>query len=194
MDTNESRQTIRARPASPPDDDATRTRRDLPLVGDDTSVNMTPMIDMTFLLVVFFMLSIDLTQKEYLPVDLPFAYEGVEDLPQPDETIPRFVVNLESDGTVMFKGRRYSLSADRPEAQEAALGALRSQLRSISADPQYREPTGASRIPVLIHGDRAAKWKYAQYVMQVCAHPDIRIYQVQFAVTKPASDDASEER
>ena len=44
--------------------------------GEDAKMNMTPMIDMTFLLVVFFMLTIDLTQKEFLPVELPFATPG----------------------------------------------------------------------------------------------------------------------
>ena len=33
---------------------------------EDAKMNMTPMIDMTFLLVVFFMITIDLTQKEYV--------------------------------------------------------------------------------------------------------------------------------
>lgn len=170
-----------------------RRRRTPPPAGDDTSVNMTPMIDMTFLLVVFFMLSIDLTQKEFIPVDLPFAGQGVPDEPDPNDPIPRFVVNLESDGTVVFKGQRYSLSADDPVAQEAAIAALRSQLSGMTQDLQLREPEGASKIPVMIHGDRAAKWQYVQWIMQVCAQPSIQIYKLQFAVTKPATDAAEGE-
>ena len=55
-------------------------------------------------------------------------------------------------------------------------------------DPLLREPDGASKVPVMIHGDWGAKWKYVQWVMQACAHPDIKIYKLQFAVKKPVED------
>ena len=64
--------------------------------------NLTPMIDMTFLLVVFFMLTIDLSQKEYVALELPYARAGVEDKETP---IPRLTVNLLSSGDIVFKGR-----------------------------------------------------------------------------------------
>ena len=51
--------------------------------AEDAKMNMTPMIDMTFLLVVFFMLTIDLSSKEFIPVELPYATEGVEDKEDP---------------------------------------------------------------------------------------------------------------
>ncbi len=35
---------------------------------------------------------------------------------------------------------------------------------------------------VLVRGDRTAKWKYVQWVMQVCADPNIKIYKMHFAV------------
>ena len=153
--------------------------------GDESILNMTPMIDMTFLLVVFFMLTIDLTTKEFVPVELPFADKGVEDIEETQGETPRMVINLQADGTVVFKGTPYSLSSDSPQAQEAALAAIRSELVALTRDPRFREPDSASMIPVLIHGDRGAKWQYVQWIMQVAAHPAIRIYKMQFAVKKP---------
>ena len=50
------------------------------IVADEAKPNLTPMIDMTFLLVVFFMITIDLSQKEFQDVALPFAKNGVEDV------------------------------------------------------------------------------------------------------------------
>ena len=47
--------------------------------GEDTVMNMTPMIDIVFQLVVFFMLTLDMTNKEYAPLTLPFANQGIED-------------------------------------------------------------------------------------------------------------------
>ena len=37
-------------------------------------------------------------------------------------------------------------------------------------------------------GDRLAKWKYVQWVMQVCADPSIRIHRLHFAVEHPPKD------
>jgi biopolymer transport protein ExbD len=160
--------------------------------GDESVLNMTPMIDMTFLLVVFFMLTIDLTTKEFVPVELPYAYKGVEDTDDTREDVPRMVINLEADGTVTFKGNTYTLSSDSPMDQELALRALRTELMRLAQDPNLREPDTASMIPVLIHGDRAAKWQYVQWIMQVAAHPQIRIYKMQFAV-KQAPDSKADE-
>ena len=59
------------------------------LKSDDPKMNMTPMIDMTFLLVVFFMLTIDLTQKEFVAVELPFARSGPAPSGPSKPTTPR---------------------------------------------------------------------------------------------------------
>lgn len=156
--------------------------------SEDAKMNMTPMIDMTFLLVVFFMLTIDLSQKEYFPVDLPFATEGVEDKDDADE-IRRFIINLAGDGKVYFKSREFNLASENPGEQDDAIQALQDALREVHGnDPSLREPDGASKVPVMIHGDHAAKWKYVQWIMQACAHPDIKIYKLQFAVKRPPQE------
>ena len=98
------------------------------------------------------------------------------------------VINLEADGTVTFKGTEYTLSSDSPQAQESALAALRRELIALTRDPGYREDDSASMIPVLVHGDRGAKWQYVQWIMQVAAHPSVRIYKLQFAVKKPVRE------
>ncbi len=153
--------------------------------SDEAKMNMTPMIDMTFLLVVFFMLTIDLSQKEFFPVNLPFATEGVED--KDDEgDIRRFVINLAGDGRVYFKSYEFDLASEDPGLQDDAIQALQDALREVHGkDPSLREKDGASKVPVMIHGDWAAKWKYVQWIMQACAHPDIKIYKLQFAVKRP---------
>ena len=47
--------------------------------SDDTALNMTPMIDIVFNLVTFFMLTLDLSRKELAALDLPRANQGIED-------------------------------------------------------------------------------------------------------------------
>jgi len=153
---------------------------------DEAKLNLTPMIDMTFLLVVFFMLTIDLSQKEYVALNLPYARAGIEDKETP---IPRLTVNLLSTGDILFKGKEWKLATGAPAEQRAALVALRNELQRLTADPGMREPDKSSMIPVMIHGDRDARWQYVQWIMQVCAEPTIGIYQIQFAVKRPIGEE-----
>ena len=61
---------------------------------------MTPMIDVVFLLIIFFLLSSHLAQRENrIDVDLPQATSGEEDLPS---TQPRVTVTVLEDGSVCF--------------------------------------------------------------------------------------------
>ena len=153
---------------------------------DEITLNLTPMIDMTFLLVVFFMLSIDLSRKEFVPLALPHALKGVED--KTDDTIPRYVINLLPDGNIQVKNNVWPLASQDPQQQAAALDALRSTMRDLTRGSQYRNSDNSSKIPVMIHGDQDARWQYVQWIMQVCADPQIGIYQIQFAVKTPIKD------
>ena len=149
---------------------------------DDAKPNLTPMIDMTFLLVVFFMITIDLSQKEFVAVNLPFAQKGVEDKEELYKEIPRMVVNLLPDGNIKFKGETYPLATGTPAQQVQSLRALRDALQLLTTKPEWRESDGSSKCYVMIHGDRSARWQYVQWIMQICAEPTIAIYKVQFAV------------
>ncbi len=163
----------------------------LPAV-DETGLNMTPMIDITFNLVIFFMLTLDLSQKEFVEVDLPVATQGVEDDPRKvTDEIPRFVINLTADGNVQFKGNTYALSSANAADQDKALEDLRTYLRALVANPKWREADGASKVSVMVHGDRSAKWQYVQWIMQACANPTIKIYKIQFAIKHDVKDETA---
>ncbi len=156
---------------------------------DEGKPNLTPMIDMTFLLVVFFMITIDLSQKEFVQVNLPFARKGVVDKQEKYRDIPRLVVNLLNDGNIMFKGFQYPLATGSPAEQLTSLVALRDELQTLTANPEWREPDQSSKIHVMIHGDRSARWQYVQWIMQICAEPTIGVYKIQFAVKAPSAEE-----
>jgi biopolymer transport protein ExbD len=162
------------------------------VLSEDAKLNMTPMIDMTFLLVVFFMLTIDLSSKEYIPVELPYASQGVEDKEEEGE-VKRMVINLTGEGKVLFKGNEFDLAAEDPAQADKAIQSLQQELLNLVrlGGRDLREPDGASKIPVLVHADLNAQWKYVQWVMQACAHQNIKIYKIQFAVRKRPDDPAS---
>jgi biopolymer transport protein ExbD len=155
---------------------------------EHAKMNLTPMIDMTFLLVVFFMLTIDLSRKEFLQLDLPRADRGIEDKDE-GETIPRFVINLLPEGDIYLKGQRWRLATGSQEEQAQALDNLRNELSRLTNNPQWREEDRSSRVPVMIYGDRNARWQYVQWIMQVCADPRIQIYKIQFACKGPPPEE-----
>ena len=158
---------------------------------ESLGMNMTPMIDIVFNLVQFFMLTLDLSHKELAVLDLPRANSGKEDKdPSTDrnakpEEKSRFIINLQADGSLYFKGNTWKLADASPEKQDMALENLRVELRKLVAHVAKEPDTGASKAMVLVRGDRTAKWKYVQWIMQVCADPQIKIYKLHFAVEHP---------
>ena len=161
---------------------------------ESLAMNMTPMIDIVFNLVQFFMLTLDLSHKELAVLDLPRANQGKEDKdPSTDknakpEDKSRFIINIQADGSLYFKGNTWKLADADPAQQDMALEHLRVELRKLVATVGREPDTGASRAMVLLRGDRTAKWKYVQWIMQVCADPQIKIYKLHFAVEHPHKD------
>ena len=60
--------------------------------------NMTPMIDVVFLLIIFFLVSSHLSKQEsQMELALPGAASGQDDI---DQQTPRITVNVKADGSV----------------------------------------------------------------------------------------------
>ena len=108
-------------------------------------LNLTPMIDVVFLLLVFFMVATTFLDPEReIEMELPQAESGEAVESELDE----LVINVQSDGTV-FLGTE-QLDAD----------ALSARLRSVAA----RDP----ETPVTIRGDRDARHQDIVRVMDAC--------------------------
>jgi biopolymer transport protein ExbD len=70
-------------------------------------INMTPMIDVVFLLIIFFLVSSHLARQEVtMPVSLPVATSGESD---PQSAQPRLTLTVQSDGSLHLAGRRLAL-------------------------------------------------------------------------------------
>ncbi len=127
--------------------------------------NMTPMIDVVFLLIIFFLVSSHLAQQEIqMELDLPTA--GTGQRPQEDET-RRVVVNVLPDllpggGQLMVGGRM--LSAEELE-------------QLIRFESQRTE----GPLEVRIRSDRRVAYRVVEPVMVACAKAGV--WKVTFAVT-----------
>ena len=84
---------------------------------DEVSFQLTPMIDMTFLLLIFFMVTQRITEQELsVPVRLPIAPTAAT-----PERIERDVINLDGGGNYYI--------GDRPASTEEVLAHLRVKFR-----------------------------------------------------------------
>ena len=113
---------------------------------------MTPMIDVVFLLIIFFLVSSHLARQEaQLPLPLPAADEGT--LP-PEEEPPRVTINVRADGQMLLAGRVVSL--------EELTRRLATQ----------REVEG-EKLQVRIRGDRAVPYEFIGPILTACSQADI---------------------
>ena len=157
-------------PRRPPDD---------PVAAADLGMNMTPMIDIVFQLIIFLMVANDMSRKEIEELDLPRAVHALEDCGAPQGS--ELIVNLVPDdgsGAPLLRVR----------GREVELAALPGVLRP-EAD-RYREPDGGTALRVLVRADRASRWEEVRQVMQACAATGVGIQRVQFATRDPRQDDA----
>lgn len=127
-------------------------------------INMTPMIDVTFQLIIFFLLSSRLAQQESTEFDLPTAASGAA---AADGLRPHLAVSITPDGRV------------RCGSDEVAPGDLVGRLKT------ERNHRGAD-VEVRIRADRIVPYRVVEPVLLACA--DANIWNVTFAVVERAEN------
>lgn len=123
----------------------------IPMEGGDEEINMAPMIDMVFLLLIFFMVASHLTTLERIPVLLPVADEAKV----PKEARNRQLVTIRSvdnsgDDAEIFMNLQV-VDLDR---FTSAIGTM------------YE---GNENLQVYLRADRRVKHKHIKEVMNACA-------------------------
>ena len=120
-----------------------------------TGANLTPMIDVTFLLVIFFILVSRITSVEQVPLELPDPTEPVS---QPPSESPRLVLNLVGDGRgevgVVFDQNEYPLS---PSGRAALVDAMTARLVTIPD------------LQVNLRADRRIPYRHVDAIMEEIA-------------------------
>lgn len=121
--------------------------------------NMTPMIDVVFLLIIFFLVSSHLARQETtMDLELPVASSGQDDL---DQETPRLVINVKSDGSLWLAGRPIA----------------KNQLQARFTEARDRE---GKSVEVRIRGSRLAPYSAVEPIMIACTEADI--WNVSYAV------------
>ena len=128
-------------------------------VSTEVGFNMTPMIDVVFQLIIFFLLSNHLAKQEtQLPLPLPAATSGMVELA---DARPRLTVNVLADGTLLV--------ANRPVKPDELVGLLRG-----------RRAAHGDELEVRIRADRAVLYRRVEPVLVACVQAEI--WNVAYAV------------
>ncbi len=92
---------------------------------DQSEINLSPMLDVVFIMLIFFIVVASFVKEDGLPVTLP---QGVKDIPDDIESI---TITVEARGTFIVNGRAMTSSSVEPYVQalhaenpEAGFGVL----------------------------------------------------------------------
>lgn len=126
----------------------------LPPSEPEEGLNLTPVIDVVFLLLIFFLVATRFDQQEEeLDIELPEAVQA-----QPISMTPELVVNISRTGGFTVYGKQYN----EPELQRL--------LEEAHENNPHQK--------VRLRGDGESAWKYGVRVMGMCNKAHIREYTV----------------
>ena len=133
---------------------------------EETKLQMAPMIDMVFLLIIFFMTASHLSSQKNMDLDIPDARSGTVPKERPD----RWTVNILRDGSV-FSGQ-----------QPVPLDELRARVAArVQADPGVK---------VYLRADKLTPHRQVRLVMNAMAEAGVGDFI--FGVFSPAEERGGE--
>lgn len=128
------------------------------------SLNLTPLIDVVFLLLIFFLVATQFSQDDQqLPIKLPSARNALPMTVVPEE----LVVNIGADGTYMVRGER--VNAERLESILA---------QSVADNPVQQT--------VILRGDRRTEFQSVVTVIDICNRVKVPSYRITTSKDEPS--------
>ena len=123
----------------------------------EIEMDMTPMIDVVFNLIIFFMLVTQMVVQEKTELKLPNAQEAREDKIQDPK---RIIINIKKEGTVESRGREYN------EDQWKTYLYIESR-KSLDSGGVF------SNRSILIRADEKTPYRYIEKIMNLCVERKI---------------------
>ena len=131
----------------------------------EAEINMTPMIDVVFQLIIFFIVTVNLDQESILEqIELPDAPHSIEIIRKDPRQV---TIQVDSRG-------RYYIGSGAPYS-----------LRELNIVLRNTVKRGGLHIPILIRGDERTTHKYIRRAMDVCAREGL--YRIKFAAMKQSA-------
>ena len=159
------------------------------LVQQNVEMDMTPMIDCVFLLMIFFVLVIDLSQKNLEDLILPRAeYQEADD--KPPENRP--IINVLQNGSVVYEQK----VVYDPAVHLKNYGPIKQLLLDIRRQGLLtgtlhlkEENIGGKMVPliddpILVRANKWTEWHYIGEIMKQCSQPEIAFWKVELAMSE----------
>jgi len=157
---------------------AKKKRKDVTESGE---LDMTPMIDVVFNLLIFFMVVTDLTQKDLAELTLPIAYMAQED--KDDDPDDRIILNVDKNGALIWRSEPRSLGEIKSIlAAQKILYQKKMKREGKNAYETLKSGAQATKLYVLLRADKDTPWQHVQWLMTVMAQE--KYYKLQFAASK----------
>lgn len=147
-----------------------RSRSELP---PEAKLDFTPIIDIVFNLIVFFMIASELNNRNVEQITIPFASEAAKQKParnERGEAEKVLQVNVMPNGVVKVRSIAYSVDPQTMKQYPA----LASFMEIEAAGYEREEPeagqggTPPSKLRVNIRADREVRFRYVQGVFDAC--------------------------
>lgn len=124
----------------------------------EMEVDLTPMIDIVFQLIIFFMVVTEMASKDLEDVTLPRAQHAIPDDDPPSD---RMVINVTKEGDLRFKGEKFTLKELQDkisrEVEMHDVGKSETDLMVAGSD-----------LEILIRADVETQYYHVQEVIRVC--------------------------
>ncbi len=122
-----------------------------PQEADGLSIEMTPMIDMVFLVLIFFLVATTFHQTEReMRIALPFAASAAPI----SSMLQEMVVNVDENGSILLGGRRVTAAALEQRVVQA-----------VAANPEQK---------VTVRGDRVTAYANIVTVLDICKRAGVQ--------------------
>ena len=145
-------------------------------VEENVACNLIPMIDIMFLMLLFFMLSADMTQRQIEDVKLPVAEQAKEDPKQKEyETTTVNIVGDVANSQVRIAGRTF--------AEWAELKAYLNDLAQASPEPANAPGSFYTTRAIMLRADARVPYREVQRLIQLCA--GVGFYKIEVGAAKP---------
>lgn len=150
--------------------------------------DLTPMIDIVFNLIIFFMIVSELSNLDVEQIELPFA-DNAEDpklvISQDGDTDKVLQVNVMPEGLIKVSGRAYTMEPQlKDQYPNFSDDFLKIEVAGYPTEPNDANPGGEplSKLRLNIRADKEVPFKFVQFVFDACMTH--KVYKTSIAATE----------
>ena len=160
----------------------------------DVEMNMTPMIDIVFQMILFFIIITDFSQEDIALLQLPWSTVGQDDEGE-DES--RLIINVtapvptDADPKKWPVKKREKANKILVKGKPKDFAELYKYLEAMGVqNKKYREKDNdhLSSRALLIRCDGSQAFDYVKAILQICANPEIAIYKIEIATSEQPAE------